>query len=302
MGQYSISDLEQLSGIKAHTIRMWEQRYGLLHPQRTATNIRFYDDEALRHLLNVATLCTRGHRISKVVAMSEEDRQRAVLACCDDARDHAARVNALVAAMIDFDEPRLSQLLNEAAGLLGFEEAILHVAYPLLQRIGLSWLAGSINPAQEHLVSHLLRQKMLAATDALPPIASVPERGWVLFLPEAELHELALLFMNYALRRRGHHTLYLGQNQPLDGLAAVCSVYRPHAMLTVLTARPTPAEVPAFAAELLAMRSPGQLLVLYGPLAQFVAPQLPTGCTVLPRMIDFLEMISEPVRLTPAAN
>ena len=292
MGQYSIGDLEQLSGVKAHTIRMWEQRYSLLHPQRTTTNIRLYDDEALRHLLNVATLCGRGHRISKVVAMSDDERQRAVLACCDDAHDHTSRVNALVAAMLNLDEPRLSQLLNEATALLGFEDAILHVAYPLLQRIGMSWQAGSINPAQEHLVSHLLRQKMLAATDALPPIVPVPERGWVLFLPEGELHELALLFMNYALRRRGHHTLYLGQHQPLDGLATVCDVYRPYALLTALTARPTPAEIPAFAAELLAMRPPGQLLVLYGPLAQFVAPQLPPGCTVPARMTDFLELIS----------
>ena len=293
MGQYSISELEQLSGVKAHTIRMWEQRYDLLQPQRTSTNIRNYDDAALRHLLNVATLCGRGHRISKVVAMTDAERTRAVLACCDDAHDHTARGNALVAAMIAFDEPELSRLLNEAAAGLGFEEAILRVAYPLLQRIGISWLAGSLNAAQEHLVSHLLRQKLLAATDALPPIAPTPGRGWVLFLPEGELHELALLFMNYALRRRGHHTLYLGQNQPMDGLKTVCDIYRPYALLTALTARPTLAEVPGLAAELLALRPAGALLVLYGSLAQFVAPQLPPGCTVPARMTDFLALISE---------
>lgn len=291
MGQYSISELEQLSGVKAHTIRMWEQRYGLLQPQRTSTNIRLYDDEALRHLLNVATLCGRGHRISKVAAMPAAERARAVLAGIADAHYHGARINALVAAMIAFDEPRLSELLNEAAAGLGFEEAVLQVAYPLLLRLGTSWQAGSINIAHEHLVSHLLRQKMLAATDALPPVAGAPGRGWVLFLPEGELHELALVFMNYALRRRGYPTLYLGQSQPIADLAAVCESYRPTALLTVLTAHPAPAEVPALAAALLALRPPSRV-VLYGPLAQHVAPHLPPGCLTPARMTDFLELIS----------
>jgi DNA-binding transcriptional MerR regulator len=291
VGQYSISELEQLTGVKAHTIRMWEQRYGLLQPQRTTTNIRLYDDEALRHLLNVATLCGRGHRISKVACMPDAERTRAVLACCDDARDHTARVNALVAAMIDLDEQLLSHLLNDAAACLGFEESILHVAYPLLQRIGMSWQAGSVKPAQEHLVSHLLRQKILAATDALPPVVAQRGQGWVLFLPEGELHELALLFMNYALRRRGQHTLYLGQNQPVECLEAVCELYQPYALLTALTARPTPAEVPVLAAQLLALQPVSKLLVMYGSLAQQVVSRLPHGCTVPARMTDFLEMI-----------
>lgn len=292
MGQYSISELEQLSGVKAHTIRMWEQRYGLLHPQRTSTNIRLYDDAALRQLLNVATLCGRGHRISKVASMSPAERGRAVLDCYDDTHDHTARVNALVAAMISFDEPRLNELLDEAAAQLGFEEALLHIAYPLLQRLGMSWQAGSIIAAHEHLISHLLRQKMLAATNALPPVAAGPGLGWVLFLPEGELHELALLFINYALRRRGHHTLYLGQNQPVEDLAAVCEIYQPHTLLGVLTARPAPAEVPALAAGLLAIRPGQQRLLLYGPLAQHVASRLPPGCVAPALMTDFLALIA----------
>ncbi|WP_375418207.1 MerR family transcriptional regulator [uncultured Hymenobacter sp.] len=292
MGHYSISELEQLSGVKAHTIRIWEQRYGLLQPQRTSTNIRLYDDEALRHLLNVATLCGRGHRISKVAGMSPAERGRAVLDCYDDAHDHTARVNALVAAMIGFDEPRLSELLDEAAAGLGFEEALLYIAYPLLQRLGLSWQAGSIIAAHEHLISHLLRQKILAATNSLPPsVATGPGQGWVLFVPEGELHELALLFINYALRRRGQHTLYLGQNQPVEDLATVCEIYQPHTLLGVLTARPALAEVPALAAGLLAIRPGQQRLLLYGPLAQHVASRLPPGCVAPARMTDFLALI-----------
>ncbi|SHJ03930.1 DNA-binding transcriptional regulator, MerR family [Hymenobacter daecheongensis DSM 21074] len=267
MGQFSISDLENLSGIKAHTIRIWEQRYGILRPERTPTNIRLYRDDDLRRLLNVATLCGQGHRISKVARLSDQEIAAAVISCSDDAHDYARQVNSLLAAMLELDEPRLYQLLSEAVRQLGFEAAILHVAYPFLQRIGILWQTGSVNPAQEHLVANILRQKMLAATDALPPVAPAAARRWVLFLPEGEMHELALLFMNHALRARGHHVLYLGQNLPAAELAAVCRAYQPYAVCTVLTAVPERDQVQDFVNQL-ARNCPDVALILYGPLVQ----------------------------------
>ena len=290
MPQFSISDLEQLSGIKAHTIRMWEQRYGLLRPVRTATNIRTYSDDDLRRLLNVTTLCGRGQRISQVAKLSDEAISQAVLACCDDAHDYLGQVNALLAAMLGFDEPRLAQLLNETTHQLGFEHMMLNVAYPLLQRIGMMWLAGTVNMAQEHMLAHLLRQKMLAATDALPAVLPTARR-WVLFLPADELHELALLFMNYLLRARGHHTLYLGQNLPTVGLAEVGQAYRPDALVAVLTAQPERNRVAEYAREVQAHFDPATLLVLYGPLARQEGLVLPPRCVVPALMTDFLELI-----------
>ncbi|MDB5233897.1 MAG: hypothetical protein JWR44_890 [Hymenobacter sp.] len=290
MGQFSISDLEQLSGIKAHTIRVWEQRYGLLRPVRTATNIRTYCDDDLRRLLNVATLCGRGQRISQVAKLSDNEITQAVLACCDDAHDYHRQVNGLLAAMLGFEEPRLNQLLNEATHQLGFEHMMLHVAYPLLQRIGMMWMAGTVNMAQEHMLAHLLRQKLLAATDALPTVP-VTGRRWVLFLPADELHELALLFMNFLLRARGHHTLYLGQNLPNSGLAEVASSYRPDALVTVLTGQPERNRVAEFAREVQALFDPNALLVLYGPLARQEGLVLPPNCVSPVLMTDFLELI-----------
>ena len=299
MGHFSISDLEQLSGIKAHTIRMWEQRYGLLHPVRTATNIRMYSDDDLRRLLNVTTLCGRGQRISQVARLSDSEISEAVLACSDDAHDYHRQVNALLAAMLGFDEPRLAQLLGEATAGLGFENMMLHVVYPLLQRIGIMWLAGTVDLSQEHMLAHLLRQKLLAATDGLPPV-SASARRWVLFLPGDELHELALLFMNYLLRARGKHTLYLGQNLPLSGLLNVGASYQPDAVVTVLTTQPERGRVAEFAHELRAM-FPEVQLVLYGPLARQQGLELPSNCVSPALMTDFLALIAAEVTEPVAA-
>ncbi|MFC6225172.1 MerR family transcriptional regulator [Hymenobacter artigasi] len=299
MGHFSISDLEQLSGIKAHTIRMWEQRYGLLHPVRTATNIRTYCDDDLRRLLNVTTLCGRGQRISQVARLTDAEISEAVLACCDDSHDYHRQVNALLAAMLGFDEPRLDQLLSEATARLGFENMMLRVAYPLLQRIGLMWLAGTVDLGQEHMLAHLLRQKLLAATDALPKVPTTARR-WVLFLPGDELHELALLFMNYLLRARGQHTLYLGQNLPTVGLTNVNAAYRPDAVATVLTTQPERGRVAEYARELRALFPEAQLVV-YGPLARQEGLELPANCVSPLLMTDFLALISAEVTEPVAA-
>ncbi|MET4073593.1 MerR family transcriptional regulator [Hymenobacter sp. UYCo722] len=299
MGHFSISDLEQLSGIKAHTIRMWEQRYSLLRPVRTATNIRMYSDDDLRRLLNVTTLCGRGQRISQVARLSDTEIKAAVLACSDDAHDYHRQVNALLAAMLGFDEPHLNQLLNDATVRLGFENMMLRVAYPLLQRIGLMWLAGTVDLSQEHMLAHLLRQKLLAATDALPSVPTTARR-WVLFLPADELHELALLFMNYLLRARGQHTLYLGQNLPTVGLLNVDAAYRPDAVATVLTTQPERGRVAEYARELRGLFPEAQL-VMYGPLARQEGLELPPNCVSPAMMTDFLALIATQVAEPVAA-
>jgi MerR family transcriptional regulator, light-induced transcriptional regulator len=221
------------------------------------------------------------------------------LACCDDVHDYHHQVNALLAAMLGFDEPHLDQLLSEATNYLGFENMMLRVAYPLLQRIGLMWLAGTVDLAQEHMLAHLLRQKLLAATDALPTVPANARR-WVLFLPADELHELALLFMNYLLRARGQHTLYLGQNLPTSGLSSVGSSYQPDAVVTVLTTQPERGRVADFAGELRCL-FPASKLVLYGPLARQEGLELPANCIVPALMTDFLALITVEVSEAIAA-
>ena len=292
VARYSISDLEQLSGVKAHTIRIWEQRYDLLHPSRTATNIRTYGEADLRRLLNVATLCGRGQRISQVVRLSEEDCQAAALALCNEVMPtDCARLNALQTAALDLDEPRLHRLLDEAIGELGPEEAMLRLGYPLLQRLGVSWKAGSLSVAQERLVAQLLRQELLASADALPlrPLAADAAPRWLLFLPEGEWQELALLFMNYALRARSQQVLYLGPNLPLADVVAAAQAFRPTALATVLTTTPARGRVAAYAAEL-RQQCPDATLLLFGTLAGQVAG-LPEGCLQTDCLHEFRDLI-----------
>lgn len=294
MSCYSISELEQLSGIKAHTIRMWEQRYGVLRPVRSATNIRKYCDDDLRRLLNVATLCGRGQRISQVATLSDEELTASVRAGCHSANcDYNEQVNTLLTALLVFDEQRLHQLLNKTTKRLGFEGMMLHVVQPLLQRIGTLWLTRAISSAHEHLLLHLLRQKVLAATEALPTVpATAANRRWLLFLPALEMHELPLLLMSYVLRARGQHTLYLGQNMPTAELREVCETYRPAVLVTVLTSQPERARVAAFA-QGLATLCPAARLVLYGPLTRQEGLALPANCTVPLTMADFVALVEQ---------
>ena len=290
MSAYSIGDLEQFSGVKAHTIRMWEQRYRLLRPERTATNIRTYSAADLRRLLNVVTLSSQGRRISQIATLRDDELAAAVLDYCADAPNHNHTVNALLAALLTFDEPALNQLFTKSTQQLGFEDMMLQVAYPLLQRIGLMWTAGYVSPAPEHLLSHMLRQKMAAATEALPAVAPDNARRWVLFLPTNELHELALLFMNFALRRRGQHTLYLGQDLPLSELPSVCEAYAPHMVLSVFTTQPERNAIADYAAEL-SQHCPNAELVLYGPLVRTEHLTWPPNCHRPATMTDFLELL-----------
>ena len=292
MARYSISDLEQLSGVKAHTIRIWEQRYNLLNPSRTATNIRTYGEADLRRLLNVATLCGRGQRISQVVRLSEEECQAAALALCNEVQPaDSARLHALQAAALDLDEPRLHHLLDTAVHELGTEEAILRLGYPLLQRLGVSWKEGSLSVAQERMVTQLLRQELLASADALPllPLAADAAPRWLLFLPEGEWQELALLFMNYALRVRGQQVLYLGPNLPLADVLAAARAFRPTVLAAVLTTAPARSQVATYAAEL-RRHCPAATTLLFGTLA-VQAGSLPEGCHQLACLHEFRDLI-----------
>ncbi len=292
MAQYSISDLEQLSGVKAHTIRIWEQRYNLLKPSRTTTNIRTYGEADLRRLLNVATLCGRGQRISQVVRMSEEERQAAALALCNEVQPtDGPRLNALLTAALDLDEPALHRHFDEAIHELGTEDTLLRLGYPLLQRLGVSWKAGSLSLAQERLVAQLLRQELLASADALPliPLAQADAPRWLLFLPQGEWQELSLLFMNYALRARGCQVLYLGPNLPLVDVVAAARTFRPTVLATVLTTAPARAQVKSFATELRA-QCPEATVMLFGSLA-VQAEGLPEGCLPLACLHEFRDLI-----------
>ncbi len=236
MSNYSIKDLEQLSGIKAHTLRIWEQRHNLLNPKRTDTNIRFYDDEDLKLILNVAMLNNHGIKISKIAAMSVAEISEEIIRLTDQSVDHNDQIQALTICMIEMDEDRFEKILSTNIIKLGFEDTILKVVYPFLTRIGVLWLTGAITPAQEHFISNLIRQKLIVAIDG--EVGNSLGKTFMLFLPEGELHEISLLFSSYLIKKHGHKVIYLGQNTPNADLVSVYKMQKPDYLLTVITSSP----------------------------------------------------------------
>jgi DNA-binding transcriptional MerR regulator len=232
MAHYSIKDLEKLSGIKAHTLRIWEKRYNLLEPKRTTTNIRFYDDEDLKRILNVALLNRNGIKISHIADLNDIEISGKI---SDLARSHpetANQIDNLVMSMIELDEKKFEKVLAKYTQLYGFEETILHLIYPFFEKIGILWQTGVVNPAQEHFVSNLIRQKLIAAIDKLPDTENRESQRFIMYLPEGELHEISLLFYYFLAKKRGQNVVYLGQSVPFKDLTTVANIKHCDFLLT----------------------------------------------------------------------
>ena len=235
MGKYSIKDLETLSGIKAHTIRIWEKRYGVITPDRTDTNIRTYCDSELKKLLNVALLNNHGLKISKISKLDYKDICEEVEKIGFSESSFDTYIDVLIVSMVDLDRLKFEKVLKDATDRLGFEDACINVLYPFLQKIGIMWMANTINPAQEHFISSLIIQKMYAAIDKLYT-TEVKENKAIFFLREGELHEMGLLFYRYLLEKRGVDTIYLGQSVPMEDLKQTVEMHKPDYLVTALVA------------------------------------------------------------------
>lgn len=234
MGKYSIKELEKLSGIKAHTIRIWEKRHKLIDPSRTSTNIRFYSDDDLKKIINVSLLNNNGLKISRIAEMSQEEMNQRILEISEIKSDLSIQIDQLVVSMINMDEEAFEKILASLILRHGFEKTMTEIVYPFLEKIGILWQTQNITPAHEHFISNLIRQKIIVAIDGLP-IPPRSSRKIVLFLPEGELHELGLLFFHYVCRKSGLRTYYIGQNTPHDDLVKVISTHQPEMMLTSIT-------------------------------------------------------------------
>lgn len=261
MSTFSIRDLEHLSGIKAHTIRIWEQRYELIKPKRTDTNIRFYDDQDLKLILNVALLKENGVKISKIAEMTSGDMQREVLKLTERNLRYPEQIHALTISMVDIDEERFEKIISTNILKLGFEKTMMNVIYPFLSKIGILWQTGAINPAQEHFISNLVRQKLIVAIDGQYSVSADRSKKYVLYLPEGELHELSLLFADYLIKSRRNKTIYLGQSLPMMDLETVYELHRPDFILSVLTTVPGPSEVQAYIDQLSSKFPDSQILL-----------------------------------------
>lgn len=231
---FTIRDIENLSGIKAHTIRIWEQRYSFLRPRRSDTNIRYYTSDDLRIILNIALLNKYGYKISHIDKMSRETVYDNVLSLTNAEARENITVNRLLDCMIEFEVELFENILDDCINTSGIEKTILQIIFPFLNKVGNLWLTNHINPAQEHLVSNVIRQKIIAGIDSLP-VKKIPSPKVCLFLPEGEEHELALLFVTFLLKKKGIPFIYVGANIPLEELKTIVSVKKPDYLYTHIT-------------------------------------------------------------------
>lgn len=243
MSAYSIKDLEHLSGIKAHTLRIWEQRYQIIQPRRTDTNIRLYDDVDLKLILNIALLKENGFKISRIASMTAAHISQEVMLLMEKNLRFSDQIQALTLSMIDLDEDRFEKLMATNILQHGLEQTMIHIIYPFLSKIGMLWRTGAINPAQEHFITNLIRQKLIVAIDGQMLNKAGKYKTYMLYLPDGEMHEISLLFANYLLRARQNRVIYLGQSLPFQDLCTAYAAHKPAYIFTAITSVPNQREV-----------------------------------------------------------
>jgi DNA-binding transcriptional MerR regulator len=291
MNVYSIKDLENFSGIKAHTIRIWEQRYHLLNPTRTETGIRTYTDIDLKRILNIATLQNKGGiKISKIAELTEAEVSEKILQLSGGELDFPEHIQALTVAMMDLDEYRFQELSKIITDAYGFENYMLKVIYPFLTRLGTLWLSGSVGPAQEHFITHLIRQKIIAAIDSQMGKPQPNAKKFLLYLPEGELHEIGLLFASYLIRARKHSAIYLGQSLPFDELCLAYEIHQPDYVFSVFTTEPAQDALPAYVAQL-DQHLPNAKILLTGYNVLHSPEPIPARIQLIKDFSSLIEMI-----------
>jgi DNA-binding transcriptional MerR regulator len=246
MSGYTISQVEQISGVRAFTLRTWEQRYQLLQPRRTAkgTGIRLYSDDELRHILNICFLRERGYRVSQISRMSAEALYEAIWEHQQQYLPYADRIAALQVAMLSMNEEQFEKVFNTCIIQLGFETTMVDIIFPFLGRVGVCWMTERATPVQEHFVSNLIRRKLIVAIEGQrrKPIRPTAQT-FLLFLPEGELHEIGLLLAHYLLRSRGQRVIYVGRDMPLGELPLFYKQHPFHYTVSVITSTPGPLDI-----------------------------------------------------------
>ena len=245
---FSIKNLEDISGIKAHTIRIWEKRYNLLSPERTNTNIRKYSLDSLRKLLNITVLYNNGIKISKIAKLSETEIPVLVRDLSLKSKSEQTAINALKLSMVNFDSLLFDLTFDELIKIKDFEFVYMKVFVPLMTELGILWQTGAISPSHEHFITNLIKQKIHVLTDLIQSKIKHPknEPCFVLFLPENEIHELSLLFLNYLILSKGYKTIFLGQSLPTNSLKILFNCASNLHFVTFCTVEPGPSKINAF--------------------------------------------------------
>ncbi len=253
MDAFSISQIAQFSGIKPHTIRMWEKRYDALQPDRTEGNTRSYNGNQLRRLLNIVSLKGNDYKVSELGRMPDERLFELVRALQKNQKRNEPNeylISQLIAAGMSYNETYFEKIFSHCLLRYSMKEAYKKIIYPLLIRLGLMWSGNTLPPAHEHFISNIIRQKLFTAIDALPPVSQDSE-SWLLFLNENEFHDLGLLFSNYLIRRAGHRVIYLGSNVPMKSFVNTVKNTKPDNILLFLVHTNFPESIADYLTELI---------------------------------------------------
>ncbi len=289
MNAFTIKDLENLSGIKAHTIRIWEQRYSFLTPHRTDTNIRVYTNDELKTVLNISLLNKYGYKISHIDQMSETELKEKILFLSHLNAQQERLVNELINCMIDLDFDQFESILDEHIFNRGIEKSVSHVIFPFLERVGILWLTNHINPAQEHVIINIIRQKLILGIETTSNILT-SSKQCVLFLPEGEYHELGLLYLYYLLKTKGVKVIYLGANVPIKDMEYISQLKTPDFIYTHLTSVANNFNFEKFLTQISA-RIPNQAIMVSGQLTSNYKKKIPQNIQFKTSLADVIAFI-----------
>lgn len=290
MNAFTIKDLENLSGIKAHTIRIWEQRYSFLNPQRTETNIRYYTGEELKTVLSIALLNKYGFKISHIDKMSTAEMRDKTLSLNQAQAQIERMVNELISCMVDMKIEEFEMLLDGYIKSKGIEKTIPQIIFPFLERIGILWITNHINPAQEHLVTNIIRQKLIMGIETCNTALN-PKKKVLVFLPEGEHHELGVLFTYYLFKNRGIKVIYLGANVPLKDVEYVATLKKPDFLYSHLTSVANNFNFEKFLVNV-QNRIPEFQVIVSGALTQNYKKRIPTNVSFKKSLTEVMEYMS----------
>jgi DNA-binding transcriptional MerR regulator len=291
MNAFTIKDLENLTGIKAHTIRIWEQRYSFLNPNRTDTNIRIYSNDELKTVLNIALLNKYGFKISHIDQMSPEELLNKIISLSHVEAQQERIVNEMINCMIDVDFEKFEVILDEHISKRGIEKSIIQIIFPFLERVGILWVTNNINPAQEHLITNIIRQKLILGIESTSSIFS-SSKQCVLFLPEGEHHEMGLLYLHYLLKTNGIKVIYLGANVPVKDVEYVCKLKAPDFIYTHLTSVANNFNFEKFL-HFISVKVPNQPTIISGHVTTTYKKKVPENVQFKTSLAQVMEFISD---------
>ncbi len=280
---FSIKDLENLSGIKAHTIRIWEKRYNVLEPMRSDTNIRYYSLDNLQKLLNIVILHKFGYKISKISKLNEPEIVGLVNQITTSKNANNLAISQFKVAMMNFDQTLFIETYDLLLKEKSFRDVFYTVFIPLIEELGYLWQTNTISPAHEHFISYLIKQKVLTNTEKLQYTNTTrDDKTFVLFLPPNEIHELGLMYLNYEIIAKGFKSIYLGESVPTDSLKVIVDTFDNITFVGYITVEPTQEEINPYVENLVEVvtKNNNHNVHLIGRMTEFIENKTPEKLTL----------------------